>query len=98
LHVEEAEDKLVQNTETAIGLMKSVLENVSCRRFPLDFVVFWQGKRKLMKTARAPAEPLQPRQGAVDLPFYRRRDFERELACPDPPCIVLASAGAEADM
>ncbi|KAK1926821.1 putative cytoplasm protein [Papiliotrema laurentii] len=27
LHVEEAEDKLVQNTETAIGLMKSVLEN-----------------------------------------------------------------------
>lgn len=28
LHVEEAEDKLVQNTETAIGLMKSVLENV----------------------------------------------------------------------
>lgn len=29
LHVEEAEDKLVQNTETAIGLMKAVLENVS---------------------------------------------------------------------
>jgi len=29
LHVEEAEDKLVQSTETAIGLMKSVLENVS---------------------------------------------------------------------
>ena len=28
LHVEEAEDKLVQNTETAIGLMKAVLENV----------------------------------------------------------------------
>ncbi|KIR67766.1 cytoplasmic protein [Cryptococcus bacillisporus CA1873] len=27
LHVEEAEDKLVQNTETAIGLMKAVLEN-----------------------------------------------------------------------
>lgn len=27
LHVEEAEDKLVQSTETAIGLMKSVLEN-----------------------------------------------------------------------
>lgn len=29
LHVEEAEDKLVQSTETAIGLMKAVLENVS---------------------------------------------------------------------
>jgi hypothetical protein len=29
LHVEEAEDKLVQATETAIGLMKAVLENVS---------------------------------------------------------------------
>lgn len=29
LHVEEAEDKLVQGTETAIGLMKAVLENVS---------------------------------------------------------------------
>lgn len=29
LHVEEAEDKLVQCTETAIGLMKAVLENVS---------------------------------------------------------------------
>lgn len=28
LHVEEAEDKLVQATETAIGLMKAVLENV----------------------------------------------------------------------
>jgi hypothetical protein len=28
LHVEEAEDKLVQCTETAIGLMKAVLENV----------------------------------------------------------------------
>ncbi|WVQ70926.1 hypothetical protein IAR50_000451 [Cryptococcus sp. DSM 104548] len=27
LHVEEAEDRLVQNTETAIGLMKAVLEN-----------------------------------------------------------------------
>ncbi|ORY32297.1 BAR domain-containing family protein [Naematelia encephala] len=27
LHVEEAEDKLVQSTETAIGLMKAVLEN-----------------------------------------------------------------------
>lgn len=27
LHVEEAEDKLVQATETAIGLMKAVLEN-----------------------------------------------------------------------
>jgi len=30
LHVEEAEDKLVQSTETAIGLMKAVLENVCC--------------------------------------------------------------------
>jgi len=29
LQVEEAEDKLVQMTETAIGLMKAVLENVS---------------------------------------------------------------------
>ena len=29
LHVEEAEDQLVQSTETAIGLMKAVLENVS---------------------------------------------------------------------
>nr|ODN93104.1 cytoplasmic protein [Cryptococcus depauperatus CBS 7841] len=29
LHVEEAEDKLVQNIETAIGLMKAVLENAS---------------------------------------------------------------------
>jgi hypothetical protein len=28
LQVEEAEDKLVQMTETAIGLMKAVLENV----------------------------------------------------------------------
>lgn len=35
LHVEEAEDKLVQNTETAIGLMKAVLENVCVRRFDL---------------------------------------------------------------
>lgn len=32
LHVEEAEDKLVQNTETAIGLMKAVLENVRVHR------------------------------------------------------------------
>jgi hypothetical protein len=32
LHVEEAEDKLVQGTETAIGLMKAVLENVSVLR------------------------------------------------------------------
>jgi hypothetical protein len=31
LQVEEAEDKLVQMTETAIGLMKAVLENVSRR-------------------------------------------------------------------
>lgn len=31
LQVEEAEDKLVQMTETAIGLMKAVLENVSPR-------------------------------------------------------------------
>lgn len=58
----------------------------------------WQGDRKLTKTARALAEPLQPRQGAIDLPFYRRRDFERELACPDPPRRAIASAGAEADM
>lgn len=35
LHVEEAEDKLVQNTETAIGLMKAVLENVSDNEFIL---------------------------------------------------------------
>lgn len=34
LHVEEAEDKLVQNTETAIGLMKAVLENV-CVAVPI---------------------------------------------------------------
>lgn len=32
LHVEEAEDKLVQCTETAIGLMKAVLENVSWQK------------------------------------------------------------------
>lgn len=32
LHVEEAEDKLVQSTETAIGLMKAVLENVALIR------------------------------------------------------------------
>ncbi len=32
LHVEEAEDKLVQCTETAIGLMKAVLENVGFAR------------------------------------------------------------------
>jgi hypothetical protein len=32
LTVEEAEDKLVQTTETAIGLMKAVLENVGCHR------------------------------------------------------------------
>jgi hypothetical protein len=36
LHVEEAEDKLVQNTETAIGLMKAVLENVSQMAFRPD--------------------------------------------------------------
>lgn len=33
LQVEEAEDKLVQMTETAIGLMKAVLENVSLYGF-----------------------------------------------------------------
>jgi hypothetical protein len=33
LQVEEAEDKLVQMTETAIGLMKAVLENVSLHGF-----------------------------------------------------------------
>jgi hypothetical protein len=40
LQVEEAEDKLVQMTETAIGLMKAVLENVSQGRSTklLDFV------------------------------------------------------------
>ena len=32
LQVEEAEDKLVQMTETAIGLMKAVLENVSLQQ------------------------------------------------------------------
>lgn len=32
LQVEEAEDQLVQMTETAIGLMKAVLENVSTQR------------------------------------------------------------------
>ncbi|CAD6565670.1 MAG: hypothetical protein TREMPRED_001632 [Tremellales sp. Tagirdzhanova-0007] len=36
LHVEEAEDKLVQNTETAIGLMKAVLENVGTNPEPLQ--------------------------------------------------------------
>lgn len=36
LQVEEAEDKLVQMTETAIGLMKAVLENVGPRPSSLE--------------------------------------------------------------
>jgi hypothetical protein len=37
LQVEEAEDKLVQMTETAIGLMKAVLENVSISANPSPY-------------------------------------------------------------
>ena len=37
LQVEEAEDKLVQMTETAIGLMKAVLENVSLRSWHICY-------------------------------------------------------------
>lgn len=55
LHVEEAEDKLVQNTETAIGLMKAVLENVRVRCLDLSFVPAYD---VLLCSARASSEPL----------------------------------------
>lgn len=68
LHVEEAEDKLVQSTETAIGLMKAVLENVSDMSCP-----FKAGTPRL-RPARAAAEPVEPRQGSAYLLLHRRRD------------------------
>ena len=77
LHVEEAEDKLVQNTETAIGLMKSVLENVRC------FTLF--AKRKFSEThveagcaARTAAKHLEPAQSPAHLLLYGRGDAQRE--------------------
>ncbi|KAK4686282.1 hypothetical protein P7C73_g3846, partial [Tremellales sp. Uapishka_1] len=51
LDVEEAEDKLVQCTETAIGLMKAVLENVSYHGFTLF--------KKLTLALSFQPEPLQ---------------------------------------
>ena len=77
LLVEEAEDKLVQNTETAIGLMKSVLENV---RLPLFSVA--ENDLRSNTPARAPAEPLFTRQSTIDLLFHGSRDPQRESGCP----------------
>jgi hypothetical protein len=78
LQVEEAEDKLVQMTETAIGLMKAVLENVSPA---------YRGKRGkgtmlmcvMCGVAGTAAEPFVVGQGAVDLLQHRRGDPFREF-------------------
>jgi hypothetical protein len=61
LHVEEAEDKLVQATETAIGLMKAVLENVSQAAgsfLKLSNVVHWACSVNAADRSIQP-EPLQ---------------------------------------
>jgi hypothetical protein len=68
LQVEEAEDKLVQMTETAIGLMKAVLENVS----PADegnslMQDGWMLIVCILGIAGTVAEPFVFGQGATDL-------------------------------
>lgn len=77
LQVEEAEDKLVQMTETAIGLMKAVLENVSSAGETEVYAVrdadpFYYG------VAGTVAEPFLVGQGSTDLLQHCCGDAFRE--------------------